>query len=96
MKTKEGQTDIQSRILVSFSGLINEKTRIAYGFIVRICVDTWTDSFYFKQVISFEDVSNIFRNDFFLKFFDDKQVDTVMIFTKNIFRLKLQQMRILL
>ena len=64
MKTKERQADNQSGILISFPGLINEKTRITYGFIVRICVDTGTDSFYFKQVIGFKDVGNIFRDCF--------------------------------
>ena len=51
MKTKERQADIQRSILVSLSGLINEKTCIPYGFVVGICTDTGTDSFYFKQVI---------------------------------------------
>lgn len=96
MKTKERQTDIQRSILVPFSGLMNEKPRIANGFIVRICIDIGTDFFYFKQVVTFKDVSNVFRNDFFIQLFNDKQVDTVTIFAENIFRLKLQQMRILL
>ena len=96
MKTKERQADIQCGILVSLSGLVDEKTRITYGFIVGICVETGTDSFYFKQVIGFKDVGNIFFDCFFTQFSDDKQVDTVIIFAENIFRLKLQQMRIFL
>ena len=75
-KTKERQADIQWSILVWLSALIDEEPGVTYGFIVGICTDAGTDSFYFKQIICFKDVSNIFRNDFFAQFFDDKQVDS--------------------
>lgn len=82
---QKGQADILPGILVPFPTGINQKSGVAVGFVVGIGGEGRTEAFDFKEVVGAKQPGNVFANWSIRKLMDDEQVNTVIIFAKDVF-----------
>lgn len=91
---QKGEADILSGILVPPSAGIDQKPGIAVGLVVGVRGEGRTKTFDFKEVVGVKQPGNVFWDGNVRKLMDDEQVDTVVIFAENIFRIKIKKMGI--
>ena len=91
---QKGQADILPGVLIPFSAGVDQKSGIAIGFVVGIGGEDGTETLDFKQVVGVKQPGNVFGDWNIRKFMDDEEVNAVIIFAEDIFRVKVKKMGI--